>query len=718
MGKRERNTLCLLILLTGALDTRNLLNCQVVSSEGKSAFADDFEIGDTSNWWSVNQTGPGTIITVTRERAHSGLYSMKASLEKAQGVRIALASSRFSGLNPVNLRTFVFVDSGFSLANGSRVELLNFSDSSTWKNSAVYLSNVRGTLFLSADNAPSGTTPFTLGQWHALEFSYQSGAGNGVVALDLDGRQELKAEGVTLGTVDVARLGLYTGSRDVSGSVYFDDVAISDSHVGAPSAGLTVRHANTFARTAFTLDSTMWGQLASDTLAVTIGAEVVYRKNGIAGREFPVIQLSKLKAGDYQMQVALVDSGGAAKAQVSETIRKYVDGTPRVGIDENNSLLLEGKKFFPVTPFILHSNEVVAWRKAGYINSNGWGSAGTGASGLYTKEQHKVYIDDAGLSIGPNNYFASDGKGITVNNVNAVRGAAAYVEFLKDDPNVFMWTWVDEPDLGGTPTRVLPSRVQEFTETVRTADVNHPTIVNLSGYKPGITKGNGFLFPHLVSDVYAFDMYPTIYHSTLGITIADYVRNIDLWQRYNYGLTPWLSFVEVRPNPNKDGSCCTPGPTPQQLRMEAWLNVVHGIKGIGWWHPWITIPPENLAEMARFVDQIGRLTDVILGPNSIHELTSNATQAGLRVDTMVREDARNVWIFAVRLTDFGEEAYSALTAQFQLSDIADATAQIFDENRTATITNGTFSDSFAPCAVHIYRIPKPQGPTGIEAVVH
>jgi hypothetical protein len=686
------------------------VSCQFVSSIGNSLFADDFEIGDVSNW-SIGQIGSGASVSIASGRARSGLYSLNASVGGGEGNRTALARVHFSTTDPTYLLFYVFIDSSLSLPVGSQVELADLSDSVTSKSTRIYLTNVKGKVVLSADHIPAGTTAVSLGVWHALEYKYQSGTGD--ITVSLDDKEELRGSGLTLAAADTVRIGLSTTLSAVSASAYFDDVVVRSAPIGSSNAGVTVRHASSFGRTALTLDTTLWGLESGDSLVVTLGNSVVYTKKVVTPREFPVIQLASLKAGEHQMRVALFDSAGTTKAQVSETIRKYVDGTPAVAIDENNAILHNGKRIFPVTPFVVSAGQAKAWLKAGYINVNGWWS---GWATAYTKEQFKEYIDAAGLSIGPDVRFLGDGSGLTINDPSAIDVAKDYFAYLKDDPNLFMWTWVDEPDRGGP--RVLPSRIKDITDVGHSIDGNHPSLVNLYGYSPSITKARGFVYPNLVADVYSFDVYPVIYHGTIGTTMTSYVSTIDQFQRYNYGLTPWFSFIEVRANPKKDGSCCTPGPTPQQLRMEAWLNVVHGIKGIAWWHPQVTIPPENLAEMARFVDQTGRLTDAILGPRSTYKLTSNATQAGQRIDTMVREDATTVWVFAVRLTDFGEEAYPSLDAKFQISGIANATAQVFDENRTVAVANGTFNDSFPPCAVHIYRIPKPQGPTGIKAVVH
>ena len=113
--------------------------------------------------------------------------------------------------------------------------------------------------------------------------------------------------------------------------------------------------------------------------------------------------------------------------------------------------------------------------------------------------------------------------------------------------------------------------------------------------------------------------------------------------------------------------------------------------------------------MAKFVDKITRLTQVVLGPETPVHVTEDANTRGKRVDIMVRERGGVIYVFAVRVTE-PETEYDevfepeSLSVTFSIGAVNDAEAQVFDEDRTVPVRAGTFTDTFERNAVHIYVI--------------
>jgi len=81
----------------------------------------------------------------------------------------------------------------------------------------------------------------------------------------------------------------------------------------------------------------------------------------------------------------------------------------------------------------------------------------------------------------------------------------------------------------------------------------------------------------------------------------------DLDRRYNRDLTPVFANVATAGSP----------PTPAQLRLVFWAHVIHGARGIAWFHYFGETLPENRAEMARCLDLTTRLTPVICGRTTL-----------------------------------------------------------------------------------------------------
>ena len=77
-----------------------------------------------------------------------------------------------------------------------------------------------------------------------------------------------------------------------------------------------------------------------------------------------------------------------------------------------------------------------------------------------------------------------------------------------------------------------------------------------------------------------------------------------------------------------------------------------------------------------------------------------AIKQGRRVDYLVKEKDGAVYLFAVNM--YREPA----TAEFRVPGVKDASAEVLYEGRAVEVKNGTFTQAFAPYAVHRYRIPK------------
>ena len=235
-------------------------------------------------------------------------------------------------------------------------------------------------------------------------------------------------------------------------------------------------------------------------------------------------------------------------------------------------------------------------------------------------------------------------------------------------------------------------------------------MLNLAGYPNSNVRNrrSGWHYPivpnsaEMVADVYSSDMYPLIYQ-TQGFTVAQWVDQIERVKRYTYDLTPWYVFVEGGIQPCSDPPVCTGGhgPTPAQVTMEAWLAVIHAVKGISWWGPLAYIDSSHRQAMTDFATTVSSLKDAILS-SSGPIVKSDRTEPHARVDVTGRSYGGNLYIFATRLSDVGEDSDPAIAANFTISGFGSGTATVYGENRTVPVVNGVLTDIFEPSAVHIY----------------
>ncbi|MDO5576872.1 MAG: hypothetical protein Q4F84_07310, partial [Fibrobacter sp.] len=92
--------------------------------------------------------------------------------------------------------------------------------------------------------------------------------------------------------------------------------------------------------------------------------------------------------------------------------------------------------------------------------------------------------------------------------------------------------------------------------------------------------------------------------------------------------------------------------TVNQMRMQSWLNIVYGIKGMNWYQYWGITYPENYGYMAEYYDQVTELAPAILAPQDPSiSITDNANERGKRVDCFIRKYDNYYLIIAVRLTE-------------------------------------------------------------------
>ena len=160
-------------------------------------------------------------------------------------------------------------------------------------------------------------------------------------------------------------------------------------------------------------------------------------------------------------------------------------------------------------------------------------------------------------------------------------------------------------------------------------------------------------------------------------------------------------------------------PTPQQVKAEVWMSIIHGSQGIIYFcHQFQPrfIEAGLLAdeEMARAVGAINRqihsLAAVINSPAVPDAATVEVRPAEVAADMgrllgprgialSARKHQEKVYLFAVRM-----EA-SPAKATFELKGLAGKTSvRVIGENRDTRARDGRFEDEFGPYAVHLYEM--------------
>ncbi|MFO7899174.1 MAG: hypothetical protein R6V58_08950 [Planctomycetota bacterium] len=152
----------------------------------------------------------------------------------------------------------------------------------------------------------------------------------------------------------------------------------------------------------------------------------------------------------------------------------------------------------------------------------------------------------------------------------------------------------------------------------------------------------------------------------------------------------------------------TAKPTPDQVRSEVWMSIIHGSMGLIYFvHEWeprfnesaLLGDREMLAAVTAINEQIAGLAPVLNSPTVEDAVTVASSNAKVPMATMVKRHKGATYLFAVAMRD------GKTTATFKLENLTGKHAvDVLGEDRTLPSTGGVFGDTFDPYAVHLYRV--------------
>lgn len=275
------------------------------------------------------------------------------------------------------------------------------------------------------------------------------------------------------------------------------------------------------------------------------------------------------------------------------------------------------------------------------------------------------------------------------------------------------WTQQDEPDNaqpvdGGYGPCIAPSQIQSLYQTMKTKDATRPVFLNVGqGVANDAWVGRGSCsnqpqdYPEYAkgADIVSFDIYPI--NSGLDITLVPLgVDRLGQAVSFKKPVWNWIECTRI--------DQANPKPTPDQVKSEVWMSIIHGSMGIGYF----------VHQFTPTFDEKALLDDAVMKPavaaidQQIHDLApalntapiTNAVseQSSTKVDFLVKRLPSSLgghlYVFAVSMTG------TQTTATFTLSHDTFTTATVLGENRSVSIAANAFTDTFAAYAVHLYQL--------------
>jgi hypothetical protein len=279
------------------------------------------------------------------------------------------------------------------------------------------------------------------------------------------------------------------------------------------------------------------------------------------------------------------------------------------------------------------------------------------------------------------------------------------------NPIIAGWTQQDEPDnaqpdgQGGYGPCVAPTTIQSLYQTMKTNDPTRPVFLNLGqGVANDAWVGRGSCtgqtqdYPEYCkgADIVSFDVYPI--NDGLDITlVATGVDRLGQYVNHQKPVWNWIECTRIDQNNAK--------PTPDQVKAEVWMSIVHGSQGIGYFVHQFTPTeddhallddPTMKAAVGAIDQQIHDLAPALNTPPITNAVTVAASST---VDTLVVRQGGELYVLAVSMTS------TPTTATFTLTHDTFASATVLGESRQLTVTQNAFQDSFDAYAVHLYSLP-------------
>jgi hypothetical protein len=302
-----------------------------------------------------------------------------------------------------------------------------------------------------------------------------------------------------------------------------------------------------------------------------------------------------------------------------------------------------------------------------------------------------------------------------------------------NEKTIIGWMHGDEPDnaqsLGkgkGYGPPIPPETIIEAYRKIKERDPTRPVMLNLGqgvawdgwyGRGPRTNHPEDYARYVQGGDIVSFDIYPTV-HDKPAIAgklwyVASGVERLRGWAGGERIVWDCIECTRIGNTKTK--------PTPQQVKAEVWMSIIHGSQGIIYFcHQFQPrfIEAGLLAdeEMARAVGTINRqvqsLAEVINSPSLAKAATVTASPAEVSPDMArllgpqgvvmaVKKHQGTTYLFTVRMDA------SPAKGKFQLTGMpGTATVRVIGENRILPVREGRFEDEFGPYAVHLYQVAK------------
>jgi hypothetical protein len=355
----------------------------------------------------------------------------------------------------------------------------------------------------------------------------------------LDGSLRIEGNVNAGGNINDNNLPLLIGRSYDSNEVYdgaIDELKIYNKTLSEQelSLGFEVLRSDFYARTSQYLYLQIPSKYTSDSsnrLKITLWSDngyidTIVDKNNLSNEEKILLNNSILPAGNFTINYTILTSTNLVLDDFADYFTKPYSGVPTIGINEDNSLIVDGQLFFPVTPFAVGEHMLEEWigqeprgkwewlsnpisplntiytyprmnettevinsvYALGFWNAHFPASLHTLGNDIINSTSWNLYLDRADLfglkAFGPNDFTGMGLEGVDYSRRNwKSSGLIEMVNAVKERNSMIAWIWRDEPDLGSTSTaqNIPPQVVRGWTYLTHKLDPSRPVMINYEG---------------------------------------------------------------------------------------------------------------------------------------------------------------------------------------------------------------------------------------------
>jgi hypothetical protein len=362
---------------------------------------------------------------------------------------------------------------------------------------------------------------------------------------------------------------------------------------------------------------------------------------------------------------------------------------PDVAVIDGNGLFLNG--FFLIGTYMPGADEFQKWKSRGVntvVEENGWVDESQGQ----TLQKMMTQWQNAAVKLG----------------LKEIRRPMPTPSDDIGNTDLLAWMQEDEPDAYGNAESNLPICQKQYSDW-KAIDPTRPVYINFGGSDVmGATSSREITtYKALIaaSDWVSNDRYPVTGYLNEGATRNDLTLIGQPMDKIR-GWTdkPQFCYIETS---NQQFISGARGVTPDELRVQIWLSIVHGVRGYVFFPQVVGgsntsndgTPDAVAAEMTIQNGVVTQLAPVLQGeinPPSLGATVPAPLQVGWR-------DAPDGRYFIV----VNPVGTAMASASITLTGVGAATsATVFNGSRQVPLTGGSLTDSFGAFGVNIYVVAK------------